>query len=90
MEILIIEIIQPLPNPPSTKQNLKTSLEQKFSYGDIRKYTDICFQRASRMQFLAFDKWGSANAYFETKQNHVCWKICKVRKVFGCVAGTYF
>ena len=30
------------------------------------------------------------NAFSDTKQKHVCCKICKVRKVFGCVAGTYY
>ena len=50
------EIIPPPPNPPPTIQNLTTSLEQKFSYGDTQKYTDICFQSVSRMQFLGVKK----------------------------------
>ena len=53
--------------------------------------TDIWFPSTSRMQVLAVWKWCSANVFFlTTNQNHVCWKICKVRKVFGCVAGVYF
>ena len=36
--------------------NVTTPLEQKFSYGDIQKYTDIYFQSASRMQFLRVNK----------------------------------
>ena len=28
--------------------------------------------------------------YFsDNKQKHLCWKICKARKTFGCVAGAY-
>ena len=86
------EIIQPppIPNPPPIRYNLATSLEQKFSYGDIQKYTDICFQSATRMQFFGVKKWCSPNVFSDTKQKHVCWKICKVRKVFDCVAGAYY
>ena len=36
------------------------------------KYTDICFQSASRMRFLGVKKWSSANVISGTKQNHVC------------------
>ena len=50
------EIIPPPPNPPPTIQNLTTSLEQKCSYGDTQKYTDIYFQSVSRMQFLGVTK----------------------------------
>ena len=49
------EIIQPLHPPPPPIQ-IKSSLEQKFSYVDIQKYTGICFQSASRMQFLGVNK----------------------------------
>ena len=30
-----------------------------------------------------------ANFFSDTKQKHVCWKICKVRQTFGCVLGAY-
>ena len=40
------EIIQ-----ASTRYELPTSLEQLYSYGDIQKYTNICFESALRMQF---------------------------------------
>ena len=30
------------------------SVEQKFLYGDIQGYSDVCFPSASRMQFLGF------------------------------------
>ena len=53
-------------------------VEQKFSCGFVQKYTDICFQNASRMQFLGVQKWCSANVFPDTKQKHACWEICKV------------
>ena len=58
--------------PIGTKKNLTMSLEQKFFDGDIKKYTDICFQSASRMQFLGVKKWCSAKKFSGTKQKHVC------------------
>ena len=33
---------------------LPWSLEQKFLYGDIQEYSDVCFPSASRMQYLGF------------------------------------
>ena len=42
------------------------------------------------MQFLGVKKWCSADNFAGTKQKHVCRKICKVRKAFGCVAGAYY
>ena len=81
----------PPPYPTHTHQikPYLLRLEQKFYYGDIKKYTDICFQSASKMQFLGVKKWYSANIFSGTKQKHVCWKICKV-KIFGCFAGAYY
>ena len=38
------------------------------------------------MWFLGAKKWCSANVFSDTKQKHVCWKICKMRKVFGCAS----
>ena len=63
---------------------------KKNSYGDIQKYTDICFQSTSKMQFLGVNKRCSANVFSNTKQNHVCWKIFKVRKAFGCIARAHY
>ena len=59
----------------------------KLSHGDIQKYTDICFQSASRRQFLRVQKWCSANVFSDAKQKHVC---CKIAEVFGCVAGACY
>ena len=50
------EIILPLPSsPPHLIKSYYVS-GTKFSYGDIQKYTDICSQSASRMQFLGIKK----------------------------------
>ena len=69
------------------EQKLLTSLvEQKFSYEDLQEYRDICFPRASRMQFSAIQKWLSAKVLSDTNQK----QVCKVRKIFGCVVGVYF
>ena len=65
-------------------------LGQNFSCGYIQKFRGICIQSASRMQFLGFKKWCSTNVFSDTKQKYVCLKICKVRKVYGCVAGAYY
>ena len=74
------------PPPPDKIFNVSGT---KFSYGDIQKYTNICFKSTLRMQFLGFKKWCSAN-YSDTKQKNVCWGICKLGKVFGCVSRAYY
>ena len=85
------EIIQPPPNPQLTPHQIKSYyVFGKKNYGDIQKYTEICFQSASKMQFFGVKKWCSPNVFSNNKQKHVCWKICKVRKVFGCVAEAYY
>ena len=38
---------------------------------------------ARKMHFLDVKKWCYANNFSDYKQKHVCWKICKVRKVFS-------
>ena len=45
------KIIQSPPNPKPTPHQIKSyyAFEINFSYGDIKKYTNICFQSASRM-----------------------------------------
>ena len=44
---------------------------------------------ASRIHFLDVKKWLNANNLSDTKEKHVCWKICKVRKAFYWVSGAY-
>ena len=81
------KIIQSLHHPFSQPDKILLRLWNK----NIQKYTDICFQSASRMQSLGVKKWCSANVFSDTKQKNAGWKICKVRKVFGCVArANYF
>ena len=63
---------------PPTRKKLPTSLEQKYSYGDLQEYTDNCFPSASRMQLLGVYKCCSVNSFSDTNQKHVCWKIHKV------------
>ena len=63
---------------------------KNFSNRYIQKYRDICFQSGSIMEFLGVQNWCSANVFSNTKQKHVCWEICKVRKVFGCVVEAYY
>ena len=65
-------------------------MEQRFSFGDIQKYTDIFFQSASRMQFFGVKKWYNRNVFSDTKLKYVCWKTCKVRKVFDWCGSTSF
>ena len=70
------------PTPTSTPlsrpdKNLTKSLEQKISYTDIQKYTDICFQSTSRMQFLGLKKWCSGNVFSGNKQKTLAGKIVK-------------
>ena len=66
-------------------------MEQKFSYGDIQEYTDIllskCFENAilGCLEILLCQSF-----FFDTNQKHVCGKIYKVIKVFGCVAEVSF
>ena len=60
------------PKQQAASMKLSTSLEQNFSEGIIQKYSDICFQSTSRMQFLGVKKCCSANVFSDTKQKDVC------------------
>ena len=72
------EIIHPSrpPIPPGTPE----------IYSNQRKYVDICFQSASKVHFLRASRNGAVQMLH---QPDFCWNICKVKKVFGCVAGAY-
>ena len=59
-------------NQTNTRYKSPTSLKQKFSYRDVQEYTDICFPSASRMQFLSFQKWCSANVFFLSSTRNMC------------------
>ena len=85
------EIIQPPLNPQPTpyQTNSYCVFGKKNIFTEI--YRNIqTFQSASKMQFFGVKKWCSPNVFSNNKQKHVCWKICKVRKVFGCVAEAYY
>ena len=60
----------PPANPPPIRWNLPTSLEQKFSHGDIQKDTNICFQGTSRMQFWA-SRNGTVQVFFLTPNRNM-------------------
>ena len=49
------------------------------------KVLQECISRASRNGSAPF-----MQLFFLTPNRHVCWKICKVKKVFGYVAGAYY
>ena len=66
-----------LPPTHSPPDKILLRLWSKNFLIDIQKYTDICFQSASRMQFLGVQKWRSANVFSKTKQKYVCWKSQK-------------
>ena len=88
------EIVQ-IPPPLSPPHQIKVYYVSgtKIFLWRYKKYTDICFQSASRMQFLECSSRASRNGavqmFFLTRSD-VCWEICKVKKVSGCVARAYF
>ena len=49
---LITEISQPLHQPSPNRIKSYYASGKKFSYGDIQKYSDICFQSAARTAVL--------------------------------------
>ena len=57
-------------------------------YAEI--YRHLLSKSFKNMQFLGMKNWCSANIFSDIKQKNVGWKICKVRKVFGCVARAYY
>ena len=42
------------------------------------------------MQFFGVKKWYNRNVFSDTKLKYVCWKTCKVRKVFDWCGSTSF
>ena len=70
-------------------QSLSHQIKSYYIFGIktfLGRYTEIyryllseCFRNCA-VQML----------FFDTIQKHVYWKICKVRKAFGCVSGTYY
>ena len=63
--------LPPKPLPPSPHQMKYTaSMEQNFSYGDIKKYTDICFNGVPRMYFLV-SRNGAVQMFFLTPNRNM-------------------
>ena len=77
-QTLIYKIIQPPPPPP--RQNFPRFWNKVF-FTELYRNIDIFLSSAWRMQFLGVYKWCSAN---------VCWRICKMSEVIGCVTEVYF
>ena len=71
------------PKPTRTRQNLITSLEQKFSYRDIQQYTDICFQSAPRMQFLGVKKWCNTIFFLTANRNMFSAKLLRSERLLA-------
>ena len=74
------------PTCPSSDKILVILWKNKFMeiYRNIQAFAFKVLQKCSSRN-------GAAQMFFsDTKQKHVCWKICKVRKVFDCVAGAYY
>ena len=84
------DINWPTPISPPPDQILLRFWNKNFLkeiYRNIQTSTFKVLQECS--------SWASRNGavqivFSDTKQKHVCWKICKVRKFFGCAAGGYY
>ena len=80
------------PPTPLSSNNILLPLWNKVSLGRYARYTAIYRHLLSKYFKNAVQgvkKWCCANVFSDTKQKDVCWKIYKVRKVFGYVAGAY-
>ena len=51
----------------------------------LQKYMEICFQSASRMEFLGVKKWCSATVFSDTKQNIFAGKFVKSVRFFAAL-----
>ena len=54
-----------------------------ISYGDIRKNTDVCFQSASRIQFLDVKKWCSAKVFLTPNRKMLAGKFVKWERILA-------
>ena len=88
--IRFMEIIQPPPSHPHQIKIYYISGTKIFLGRYIEIYKHLlskCFKNA----VLARQEMVQCKYFFwHHKHEHVCWKICKVRKVFGCVVGAYY
>ena len=51
----------------------------------MQKYTGFALKVLQERQEIV-----QCKCFSDTKQKQVCWKICKVRKVFGCVVRAFY
>ena len=83
------EIIK-LPPPPCYQiKSYYVFVTKIFSGRYTETYRHLLSKCFKNVDFGVRD-WCSANVFSDAKQKHVCWKICKVRKAFGCASGTYY
>ena len=85
------EIIQPLHYPtPQPDKNLLRLWNKNFLteiYRNIQKFSFKVLQE--------YSSWESRKAavqmsFLDTEQKNIGWKICKVKKVLGCVVRAYY
>ena len=76
------------PPPPSDKSHYVFGIKIF-----LRRYTEIykhllsnCFKN----EVLERQEMVHRKCFSDSKQKYFCWKICKARKVFDCVAGAYY
>ena len=82
------EIIQPPPTPIPPDKILLRLWNKNFLRELCRSMQTFAFKVLQECS-----SWASRNGadvFSDTKQTHVCWKICNVRKVFGSVLGAYY
>ena len=74
---------QPFPNPTPSRQYLTTSLEEKFSYGNIQKYIGICFQSASRMRSWTSRNYALQMFFLKPNRNMLAGKFVKSERLLA-------
>ena len=87
---VIMEIIQ---SPPTLNLSYKMSLRfwnKKFLTESFLKEIYRNIQAFALKVLQERQEIVQCKCFSDTKQKHVCWKFCKVRKVFGCVVGAFY
>ena len=74
------ETVQPPPNPFPSDKTLLRLWNKHFL---LRRYTEIqrhLLSKSFKNAVLGRQEIVRCKCFYDTKQNHICWKICKVRK----------
>ena len=82
--------LKKLPSPPLPHQ-IKASCASREK--NLRRYTGIywhSFSKYFQNEVLGRLEMVQCKCFSDKNQKRVCWKICKVSMVFGCVVGVYF